>query len=221
SHVIVALLLAVGAWLVYDHADELSPSTTDAPVALEGVVDVVAARPSVPGYDRDCGRGHGCVFGPAWSDDVDAPGGHNGCDTRNDILRRDLHDVVIKSGTPGCVVLTGSLADPYTGDELAFDRTRDAAGVQIDHVFPLAAAWDHGAAAWDSERRRRFANDPLNLLATTGSVNQSKGDSTPGQWMPGHERCRYARAYVAVAGRYGLTVSRGGAAALSEALDGC
>src|SRR5690606_17678266 len=118
--------------------------------SLEGV-DVVEARRSAPGYDRDCGSGHACVFGPAWSDDIDVPGGHNGCDTRNDALRRDLTEVVLKPGTQDCVVLTGLLVDPYTGDQVAFDRDRDASGVQIDHVVSLAAAWDHGAAGWDPE----------------------------------------------------------------------
>ena len=32
------------------------------------------------------------AFGDAWDDDTAAPGGRNGCDTRNDILNRDLAD---------------------------------------------------------------------------------------------------------------------------------
>ena len=47
-------------------------------------------------------------FGPAWTDDVTVADGHNGCDTRNDILRRDLSSEVIKAGTHGCTVASGA-----------------------------------------------------------------------------------------------------------------
>ncbi len=183
-------------------------------------VQLVPRRPDVDGYDRDCGRGDGCVFGPAWSDDVDVEGGHNGCDTRNDILRRDLRDVTLKPGTRGCVVLRGTLQDPYTGDVVPFDRAA-AAEVQIDHVYPLAAAWDFGASNWSAIKRQAFANDPRNLIATAGSVNASKGDDTPAEWMPPTGRCRYATAYVDVAAAYDLPVSRADARALRKALQQC
>ena len=125
-----------------------------------------------------------CVFDPAWSDDQDAPGGHDGCDTRNNVLAQDLSDVVFKPGTRDCVVLSGAMTDPYSGDRIEFERSQ-AKSVQIDHVFPLAAAWDFGANSWTPALRMRFANDmSLNLLAVNGPDNQAKGDSTPSDWLP-------------------------------------
>jgi hypothetical protein len=80
---------------------------------------VRVAAPMV-GYDRD-------KFGPAWKD-VD----HNGCDTRNDILKRDLTRIVFRSGS-SCVVSTGVLRDPYTGRLTRFVRgVGSSNAVQID-----------------------------------------------------------------------------------------
>lgn len=182
----------------------------------------VAGRGSVPGYDRDCGPGRGCVFGPPWSDDVDVTGGHDGCDTRNQILKASMHDVVTKPGTRGCVVLAGVLTDPYTGEPISFTRAAGAQ-VSIDHVYPLAAAWDMGAASWDAQRRRDFANDPRNLVATARAVNAAKSDKTPQSWAPptATGRCLYARRYVAVASAYGLGVTGSDLHALREGLRSC
>src|SRR3546814_6346271 len=98
---------------------------------------VASQRPSIPGYDRDCGTGHACSFGPAWTDDTTAPLGHNGCDQRNDILKASMTDVDLRPGTSGCVVESGTLADPYTGATIQFTKAK-AYLVQIDHMFPLA-----------------------------------------------------------------------------------
>ena len=107
------------------------------------------------------------AFGDAWDDDNDAPGGHNGCDTRDDILDRDLVDktyVSIKR-CPNAVA-TGILHDPYTNSVIVFQRgAKVGESVQIDHIVPLAYAWDMGAAAGPIRQRQRFANDPANLLA--------------------------------------------------------
>lgn len=172
-------------------------------------VRVVEARPSVPGYDRVCGTGHGCVFGQAWSDDVDVALGHNGCDTRNDVLRRDLVDVELRPGTHDCVVISGELADPFTGQQITFTKAK-AYEVGVDHVIPLARAWDLGAASWPLERRRVFANDPRNLLAVSGSANSSKSDRGPGEWLPlsAGFRCRYVARYLEVAIAYALPITR-------------
>ena len=139
----------------------------------------------VRGYDY-----RRAAFGDAWTDDNTAPGGHNGCDTRNDILDRDLVDKTYVS-IKRCptAVATGTLHDPYTNATVAFIRGNQVgASVQIDHIVPLALAWDLGARDWPDEMRLRFANDPANLLAVAGQANQDKGDSGAGDWMPPNTR---------------------------------
>ena len=106
------------------------------------------AAPSAD-YDRD-------YFGTAWAD-VDG----NDCRTRDDILARDLTAVVKRDS---CTVVSGKLADPYTGKALTFAKAK-ANAIQIDHVIPLSLAWDSGADTWPIGKRATFANDPANLLA--------------------------------------------------------
>lgn len=143
------------------------------------------------------------------SDDVNVAGGHNGCDTRNDVLARDLADVEVRPGTRDCVVIAGTLADPYTGQQLTFAKER-AYEISIDHVVPLARAWDLGAASRTAKRRRDFANDPANLLAVSGAANASKRDRGPGEWLPvnGAFRCAYVTRYLEVAVTYRIPVTR-------------
>lgn len=179
--------------------------------SLLAAVAVVDTRVHTPGYERDCASGHGCVFGPAWTDDTDAPGGHNGCDTRDDVLGGQLRGVSYRPGGHRCVVIAGTLLDPYTGKRIEF-RKRDAGAVQIDHVYPLAAAWDMGAAHWPRSLRERFANDTTyNLLAVDGKANQDKGDKTPADWLPPSVagRCFYAGKYLTAATHYRLPISAG------------
>ena len=121
------------------------------------------------------------AFGDTWTDDNYAPVGHNGCDTRNDILDRDLSTRRYTSikRCPNAVA-TGMLHDPYTNDIMVFARGKQiGASVQIDHIVPLALAWDLGARDWTDAMRVRFANDPANLLAVEGQANQDKGDGEP------------------------------------------
>ncbi|RZL82878.1 MAG: HNH endonuclease [Rhodococcus sp. (in: high G+C Gram-positive bacteria)] len=190
---------------------------------LLGRVATVAARPHPGGYERGCSGRELCVFGPAWTDDQDATGGHDGCDTRNNVLAIDLRSVAFRDGTRDCVVLSGVLADPYSGDVLPFDRA-DAKAVQIDHVYPLAAAWDMGASTWSAERRLRFANDvTFNLLAVNGPDNQDKGDQTPQDWLPPNPayHCFYAGKYLSVAVEYGLPVTLADRDAVAEVAERC
>ncbi|MFD2092434.1 HNH endonuclease family protein [Blastococcus deserti] len=194
-------------------AGTLDPAAAAA--ALAGLR--VADKTSLDGYERDCGAGDGCVFGPAWAD-VD----RNGCDQRNDVLHRDLTDVQVREGTQGCVVIAGVLDDPYTGESIEF-RKEDAAEVPIDHVVPLAAAWAQGAAAWTADLRRTFANDLGNLIATTRSENSAKGDSTADEWAPSDPAygCSYATVVITVKERYALTVSPAEVDALRSMLATC
>jgi len=142
----------------------------------------------------------------------------NGCGTRDDILRRDLETPQLRGR---CTVIAGVLSDPYTGTTVIFSKA-DADEVQIDHVVPLAAAWGSGAKQWPQEQRERFANDPLNLTATSKRANLSKGDDTPSQWLPRQEfRCVYAVRYVRVVGTYGLGISAADRATLTRELAAC
>jgi hypothetical protein len=177
----------------------------------------VAEKTAPDGYDRGCGEGEGCVFGPAWSD-VD----RNGCDQRNDVLHRDLTEVQVREGTQGCVVIAGVLDDPYTGQTVPFAKA-DAAEVPIDHVVPLAAAWVQGAASWPADRREAFANDLANLVATTRAQNSSKGDSTAEEWVPSDPAygCSYATVVVTVKATYALSVTPAESSALQDLLATC
>ena len=182
-----------------------SPDRAQVAALLEAVT-VVDERPSMPGYERSCSGGSGCVFGPAWSDHTDAPGAGNGCDTRNDVLAVDLIEPQIAAD---CRVLSGILHDPYTGRAEEFTRA-EGAKVHVDHVYALSAAWDMGAHAWPQRLRERFANDTeFNLLAVGARVNQDKADLTPQAWLPEPVayRCFYIAKYVAVAIRYDLPVT--------------
>ncbi|WP_406271251.1 HNH endonuclease family protein [Nocardia sp. NBC_00881] len=161
----------------------------------------VAGRAAKTGYSRD-------EFGPPWSDNVTVPGGDNGCDTRNDILQRDLTEVTFKSGK--CVVATGTLNDLYTGKTIHFVRgTKTSDEVQIDHVIALSDAWQKGAQQLSAERRRDLANDPLNLQAVDGPTNQSKSDSDAASWLPPNKgyHCAYLTRQIQVKAAYKLWVT--------------
>jgi Protein of unknown function (DUF1524) len=168
---------------------------------------------------------HRDAFGDSWTDDNSAPGGHNGCDTRNDILNRDLVDKTFVSikRCPNAVA-TGTLHDPYTSETIAFVRgEKTGAAVQIEHIVPLAYAWDMGARNWTDELRVRFANDPANLLAVEGQANQDKGDKEPAVWMPPNAafHCQYAMQFIAVLRGYGLPVDAPSVPVLREAAETC
>jgi hypothetical protein len=165
-------------------------------------VRVISARPKVLGYKRD-------QFGQTWTDNHAGRGGHNGCDTRNDVLAAQLTAVQYRARSK-CVVIAGTLpTDPYTGRRIDF-RKAAATKVQIDHVYPLARAWDMGAASWPLQRRVDFANDEAaNLLAVDGPANASKNDSGPGEWLPLNRnyRCTYVLRYLQVAHKYALPIT--------------
>lgn len=142
--------------------------------------------------------------------------------TRNNVLAAQLHDVAFEDGSD-CVVVSGTLDDPYTGTVVPMERGGPVT-VDIDHVYPLSLAWDMGAASWPQDRRTEFANDVgVNLLASESSANRAKGDSGPGEWMPANSafHCGYAVAYIDVARQYDLAVTRADEAALAGALDAC
>ncbi|WP_422749733.1 HNH endonuclease family protein [Mycobacterium sp. WMMD1722] len=220
--VVVAVLVAVGT-LTSGRDDDRFVAQADMPTVAPGV-DILAGVPEIPARVR----GHDyrrAAFGESWTDDTAAPGGHNGCDTRNDILQRDLTDktYVAISRCPNAVA-TGTLRDPYTSTTVGFVRgNQTGASVQIDHIVPLALAWDLGARTWPDDLRARFANDPANLLAVQGQANQDKGDDPPAQWMPPNRAfwCQYAVQFSAVLRGYRLPVDAPSAAVLREAASTC
>jgi hypothetical protein len=171
---------------------------------------VVKGRAPKTGYARD-------QFGAAWAD-VD----RNGCDTRDDILNRDLARKEWRVGTHGCVVIAGLLHDPYTGQLLPFVKA-NAAAVQIDHVVALSDAWQKGAARWDATTRRIFANDPLNLLAVDGPTNLRKSDGDAATWLPPQRsyRCRFVARQVAVKAKWKLAVTAAERDAIARVLARC
>jgi Protein of unknown function (DUF1524) len=222
--VVVAIAVVV-AWQVVGSSGERAQfvAQADIPTVAPGV-DVLAGIAEVPArirghdYRRD-------AFGDTWTDDNPAPGGHNGCDTRNDILDRDLVDKMYVSikRCPNAVA-SGTLHDPYTNATVPFVRgAQVGAAVQIDHIVPLALAWDLGARSWTDDMRVRFANDPGNLLAVDGPANQDKGDKEPATWMPPNHAfwCQYAVQFANVLRGYGLAVDAPSAAVLRDAAATC
>ncbi|MGD7003732.1 GmrSD restriction endonuclease domain-containing protein [Corynebacterium halotolerans] len=185
-------------------------ATGSALAALE--VLTVKGRAPKTGYDRE-------QFGPRWAD-VD----RNGCDTRNDILARDLQAETFDPDTQNCVVLTGILDDPYTATEIHFQRGQDTSeAVQIDHVVDLSDAWQKGAQHLDETTRTAFANDPLNLLAVDGPTNAQKGDGDAATWLPANRsfRCDYIARQIAVKARYHLWVTAAEKDAMARVLTDC
>lgn len=175
----------------------------------------------VKGWDRaqDFRRSR---FGEPWSDDVDVEFGHNGCNTRDDILRRDLADLQLRRGT--CLAQRGVLHDPYTGQTIVFVRGPETSNtVQIDHVVSLSDAWYKGARSWDDQRRLDFANDPRNLLAVDGQANFDKAFRDAGGWLPPNEafRCAFVARQIAVKTDYRLWVSAREKQAMARVLNTC
>jgi excalibur calcium-binding domain-containing protein/uncharacterized protein DUF1524 len=170
------------------------PGTVLAAVHRLKVVSDSAVEDAEWEFDRE-------RFGPAWKD-VD----RNGCDQRNDVLRRDLTKLQTKPGTNGCVAASGVLTSEYTGKTVEFTRGDDE--VQIDHVVALAEAWRTGAYAWDPAKRERFANDPFNLEAVESEVNTAKGDDPPIYWLPDVEQCDFVNRYVSIKDLYRLGITK-------------
>lgn len=184
----------------------LHPGLTAVPasqhLAARALITRVAttATHAAAGYDRSKD------FGPPWTDQNTATWGRDGCPTREEILRRDLTAIALRSDS--CVVQSGTLQDPYTATTIKFTKAH-ATRVQIDHVMPLAYDWAHGARTWTRSKRVEIANDPENLLAVQGKANDEKSDSGPADWLPPNPlvRCAYAIRFAQVSLKYALPVS--------------
>nr|WP_235193001.1 HNH endonuclease family protein [Streptomyces viridochromogenes] len=182
----------------------LAPLTSDADRAeARALIGKVATKGRGPrtGYDRD-------EFGYAWMDTADGvPLARNGCDTRNDVIRRDGQNLRFRTGSD-CVVIAMTLGDPYTGTIIKW-RKQKAAEVQIDHVVPLSYSWQMGSSRWSESKREQLANDVLNLMPVEGRANSAKGDSGPASWLPPNKqiRCAYAVRFAQVAIKYEMPVT--------------
>ena len=175
----------------------ISPSQADSVASGLSIIEaqVTKGRAAKTGYTR-------AQFGQTWAD-VD----RNGCDTRNDILKRDLTAEVFKEKTRECVVLSGTLIDPFSGETINFVRGNiSSMEVQIDHVVALSNAWQTGAFKLSIKERTAFANDPMNLLAVKGRLNSQKGDGDAATWLPPLKsyRCDYVSRQIAVKIKYKL-----------------
>ena len=194
---------------------EPSPADTPTPEASGDAATVLATLP-VKGRAPKTGYRR-AEFGQRWRD-ID----RNGCDTRNDILNRDLTNKTWRANTRGCVVLSGVLAEPYSGETRYFDKSQ-ASAIQIDHVVALSDAWQKGAQALTAAQRETLANDPLNLLAVDGRLNQQKSDGDAATWLPPHKdfRCAYVSRQIAVKAKYRLWVTSAEHDAMVRILSNC
>jgi len=153
---------------------------------------------------------------PHWSD-LD----RNGCDSRNEILKRDLTQIVFKVGTKDCKVLSGVLQDPFSNKLLTFTTAKSV--VDIDHLVALSNAWQTGAAYFDKSIRTQIANDPINLLAVDAKLNRQKGDGDAATWLPPNKafRCEYVSRQVEVKAKYSLWVTPPERDAIIRVLNQC
>ena len=205
SRFVIAALLAI-TFFIPESVSAVSVKKERAAAIIETLA--VKGRAAKTGYDRSS-FSH-------WRDPD-----RNGCDARNDILRRDLTNLVIKSDSNGCKVLGGVLADPYSGKNIEF--VFGASLIDIDHVVALSNAWQTGAFQFSNEIRMQFANDPLNLLAVSASLNRQKGDGDAATWLPPTRayRCQYVARQIAVKKKYGLWLTKPEKAAMSALLAKC
>ena len=174
----------------------------------------VHAAGTMSGYNR-------LAFGAAWTDDTDDVDGHNGCDTRDDILALYLTKVTYRSGH--CIIASGTLHDPYTGKTINFVRGPKSTVIQIDHVVALGNAWTSGASQLTATQRKDLAEDPLELLAVDGPTNEAKGDGDASQWLPPQAgyHCSYVARQIAVKTKYHLSIQSSEHDALAQMLTTC
>ena len=207
-------IAAVVAALVIGAIPNPATGAEQEPGMATAVLETLAVKGRAPktGYTR-------AQFGPAWAD-VD----RNGCDTRNDILKRDLTSITYRAKTRNCVVETGTLVDRYSGETINFVKGNiSSMEVQIDHVVALSNAWQTGAFKLSADQRKALSNDPLNLFAVKGRLNSQKGDGDAATWLPPLKsfRCSYVAQQIAVKAKYSLWVTAPEKAAMVSILAKC
>lgn len=196
-------LIASAALFSAPTASAALPTPVSAATARSYLSQLTVATEDRTGYSRD-------LF-PHW---ITISGT---CNTRETVLKRDGTNVVTDSS---CAAVSGSWYSPYDGATWTA-----ASDLDIDHLVPLAEAWDSGASKWTTAQRQAFANDLTRpqLIAVTDNVNQAKGDQDPATWMPSRTayRCTYVRAWVQVKYYYDLSVDTAEKNALTNYLASC
>lgn len=182
------------------------PGDTVTTTLRQAVADLPVADESRTGYERTKFK--------HW---VDAD--RDGCNTRMEVLIAEA--VVPPTVDSGCAISGGVWHSYYDDADQTVARSLD-----IDHMVPLAEAWDSGASTWTAAERQDYANDlgdDRSLVAVTARENRQKADQDPATWLPSDAGavCRYVGEWVAVKTRWGLTVDAGEAAALEQLADGC
>ncbi|MFI9630373.1 HNH endonuclease family protein [Streptomyces sp. NPDC052042] len=172
----------------------------------DAIAEIPAADENRTGYKRDSFR--------HWIDED-----RDGCNTRQEVLLAEA----VKAPEQGarCALTGGEWLSYY--DEVT---VTDPKGLDIDHVVPLAEAWDSGASTWDADRRMRYANDlgaDRSLVAVTARTNRSKGDKDPADWMPPAEsaKCTYLADWTATKLRWKLTADDRERSALEKLATNC
>ncbi|GAA2616310.1 HNH endonuclease family protein [Streptomyces roseoviolaceus] len=204
-----AVLRGLAAALVVLSATVSSPAHAEEILPLSEAVDgLPLGTESRDGYSRDKFRHWNAGDNPA-----------DGCHTRSEVL---IHEAIEPPAVgPNCRLTGGSWFSYY--DAVSVES---ASGLDIDHMVPLAEAWDSGASAWSAQRRERYANDQgqeASLVAVTARSNRSKADQDPAQWLPpaADAHCRYAAEWVGTKLRWSLTSDEAELAALRGVADAC
>lgn len=190
---------------------QVDAASADQPLAIV-ILEKISVKGKAPktGYSR--------TEFTHWSDPD-----KNGCDARNDTLKRDFAWIVFRERSNECKVIKGLLLDPFSGKSINFDLQNSNSNVDIDHIVSLSNAWQTGAAYLSKEIRANFANDPLNLLAVDAKLNRQKGDGDAATWLPPLKsyRCEYVSRQVAIKYKYSLWVTSPEKKAITRVLEKC
>ncbi|MFF4316896.1 HNH endonuclease family protein [Streptomyces sp. NPDC001507] len=186
-----------------------APGETITLPVRDALAALTVADESRAGYSRDKFK--------HWTD-----ADKDGCNTRGTRAEVLLAEAVTAPEVgPKCVLTSGSWYSPYD------DRYLDSASkLDVDHLVPLAEAWDSGASAWTAKEREAYANDlddPRALIAVSAASNRSKADKDPTEWLPPYAPywCEYVTNWVADKTRYQLSVDPTEHNALTERLAAC
>ncbi|MGW6569800.1 HNH endonuclease family protein [Streptomyces sp. NPDC054975] len=177
------------------HAAPTAASAAQTFPLTYGIDQIPVAEESRTGYTRDKFRHWNTGLDPA-----------DGCNTRAEVLLAEATEAPPVAA--GCKVGEGEWLSYYDEQEVT-----DPAKLDIDHMVPLAEAWDSGASAWDAKRREAYANDQdasTSLVAVTARTNRQKADQDPATWMPPAPgaTCRYLAEWTATKLRWGLSADQ-------------